>query len=104
MSKWMGWIYKFCHEVWSEVRPYLVEVSVHFVIFCLTLVLILSILIISWSALAVCEYFFYQVPIIIVIIVYVSDAIILVHFIRRLLDFPWPITSFRGATWPEVTE
>ena len=94
MSKWNGWVYKLCHEVWFEVRPYLVETLVHFVIFCLTLVLIFSILAVSYLALAVCEHFFNDVPIILEIIVYISDALILLHFTRSLLEFPLSITGF----------
>lgn len=69
-------------EVWSHIRLYLVEDLVHFIFFCLTLILILLITCLSFLASSLCESLFHEVPIIIEIILYLSDICIFLKFIK----------------------
>ncbi len=89
MSEWNGWIYKVCDEVWCKVRPYLVEVLVHFVIFCLTMLVVVLILAISWWIVPFCENTLEEDPFVIRVLVGASDLLIIVHFALYL----WHCTS-----------
>lgn len=65
------------HDVWRDVRPFLVEAIAHIAIFCLAFMQILSILILSVLILAISERIFHEVPFIIKIFIYISDVIML---------------------------
>ena len=115
MSEWNGWDYKLCYEVWSKfrshlvevlvhfvifchrlceevlfkVRPYLVEVLVHFVIFCLTMLVVVLILAISWRIVPFCENTLEADALAVKVLVGASDVLIIGHFALYL----WQSTS-----------
>lgn len=65
-------------EIWSNIRPYLVEYLVHFIILCLAMISI-------FLALSLCEKLFHEPPIIIKIILNLSEIGILLQFIKLTL-------------------
>ena len=79
-------------EVWSKVRPYSVGALIHFAIYCITLLLILSVLGSSWLMLVLCNYLFHEVPFAFYVILYISDISILIHFIGSVCS---PFLSHR---------
>lgn len=100
MCEWNGSTYKVCEqnmegicpsirqEVWSKVRPYLVDAFVHFSFFCLTLAFIFSMSCFSFLVLCFYKSLFHEVPIIIETIVYFSDISIFIHFAAQFIKLP----------------
>jgi len=100
MCEWNGSTYEVCEqniegicpsirqEVSSKVRPYLVDAFVHFLFFCLTLVLIFSMSCFLFLVLCLYRFLFHEVPIIIEIIVYFSDILIFIHFAAQFIKLP----------------
>ena len=72
-------------EVWSEVRPYLVDALTHFAVFCLTSALIFLMVVFSWLMLTICNHLFHEVPLALYMLIYESDIFILIHFTRKLM-------------------
>jgi len=79
-------------EVWRTVRPYLVQIVSHFLVFCLTMVALVLMLAISQWVIAFCSSFNID-PTTIQLLVYASDLVIIIHFIW----YVWPIGFGKNA-------
>jgi len=71
-------------EIWSEVEPYMVSLIAHFVIFCLTMIVVILILIISRWVITFCEETLKEDPFAARVLVYASDLFIIGHFVLYL--------------------
>jgi hypothetical protein len=67
-------------EVWLIVEPYMVSLIAHFIIFCLTMIAVILMLIISQWVISFCERTFNEDPLAIKVLVYASDLLIIGHF------------------------
>lgn len=68
-------------DIWSMARPYVVSLGAHFIIFCLTMIVLVLMLYISWEVVNFCEVTLRIDPFIVKIFVVASDLFIIVHFI-----------------------
>lgn len=62
------------------VEPYLINLAAHFIIFCLTMVVLVLMLAISWWVVSFCERRLRIDPLAVKILVSASDLLILGHF------------------------
>jgi len=67
-------------DIWWIVQPYLVGLIAHFVIFCITMSIVILMLFISQWAIPFCEITLRADPLVVKILVYASDLLIIGHF------------------------
>ncbi len=67
-------------EVWLIVEPYMVSLIAHFVIFCLTMLVVILMIIISRWVISFCEHTLNEDPLVVRVLVYASDLLIIGHF------------------------
>ena len=67
-------------EVWLIVEPYIIKLIAHFLIFCLTMIALVLILIISWWVVSFCETTLKVDPLAVRVLVSASDLLIIGHF------------------------
>jgi hypothetical protein len=67
-------------EVWLIVEPYMVSLIAHFIIFCLTMIVVIFMLIISRWVISFCETTLKEDPLAVKVLVYASDLLIIGHF------------------------
>ena len=88
MSMWKGCAYKLCYEVMSEVvydiRPYLIDLVTHFIIFYLTIVALFLTQVVFLLILILCNAIFKETPYFITMLFYISDALSTFYFICYL--------------------
>jgi hypothetical protein len=82
MSVYADELYKLCAEVWEESRPHVVRVSVHFVQFNFTLVMIFMILCSTCLVMTLCKHLMHKEPTSILIMVLISEFYLLIDFIH----------------------
>jgi hypothetical protein len=84
MNEWNGWIYKLCYEVLHQVEPYMVSLITHFVIFCITMLVVILMLVLSRGVISFCERKLNEDPLAVKVLVYASDLLIIGHFVLYL--------------------
>jgi hypothetical protein len=77
-------IHQIIQEAWEIVKPYFTELIAHFVIFCLTMLVLVLMLAISYEVICFCEWTFHEDPLILKGLVYTSDLLITAHFVWYL--------------------
>jgi hypothetical protein len=66
-------------EIWLIVKPYMVCLIAHFIIFCLTMATLVLMLAISWRVVQFCEDILSVKSLAVMVLVAVSDLLIIGH-------------------------
>jgi hypothetical protein len=67
-------------EVWLIVEPYMISLVAHLIIFCLTMVALVFMLVISWWGVSFCEKTLKVDSLAVRVLVCASDLLIISHF------------------------
>lgn len=84
-------------RAWEIARPYMVSLIAHFVILCLTMVALVLMLTISWWVISFSENALNVDSLAVKFLVYVSDLLILAHFMRMIVR-SWNFTKQKAES------